>query len=114
MTRRVLSVLRGAAAPPLPKWRVVGVTIDTEVPARLDWTDGVGLTGYPPDAIHSVDAYLLTGQEAKVTPVGPFLKADKHDELSAYILALQVLNSSDVTGTPPEVPDTGYPDGAVS
>ena len=91
-------------------WKLVGELYSTGITAALEW-DG-GLSGSP-RALADVDALIERGTAA-VTPTGPFLKADKTDELSAFVLGYNVLRGVDVIGTPPALPDIELPAGAIS
>lgn len=107
---RVLSVLRAAASSAVV-WRVIGDLQSTGIPARLEWR---GSLQGSPDAMRDVDEFLTTEQQVPITPTGPYLKADKHDEQSAYAIALYLLGGADVTGDPPDLPWVTLPEGAIA
>jgi hypothetical protein len=110
--RKPITAAAVDAAP--AKWRLIGDLAQTDMPVLLEWRDGPGLTGSP-EALRAIDELVATGRPVPVTPTGPFLPADRHDEQSAYCLAGQVMMGDvDLTGVPPELPHLDVPPGAIA
>jgi hypothetical protein len=83
----------------------------TDWAGELSWCSG-SLAGTSA-AITQLDEFCRNTNHAGVTPTGPFLPIDLTDPLSAYVTALNVFRAPRVNGSPPTLPDTAVPDGAI-
>jgi hypothetical protein len=92
-------------------WTAIGDLVTTDLPAKLAWRDG-RLSGSP-EALQLIDDYVAEHETVGVTPTGPFIRSDKHHELSAFVMVGKVVRQIDWTGETPVPPVPVLPDGAI-
>ena len=95
------------------KWRVIGDLMSTGIPERVEWRDGVGLSGTPA-AMVAVDELIASDVSIGVTPTGPFIAVDVTDERSALTLCRHIFRGGfDISGDLPDLGLPCLPDGAI-
>lgn len=94
-------------------WSVVGDLCASGMPGWLRFDGGVVYGSS--EAIEQFNQFLVDWPKIPVTPVGPYLDADRTDEVCAFAVAANIMRGVElVAGVEPALPDGDLPPGAIS